>query len=238
MSLGTAVHGLLRSRVRVMGSVLAVQTSEPLVVLTFDDGPEPPQTEHVLDALAERGAHATFFMLVGRARRHPTLVHRIVEAGHEIALHGIDHRPLNAMPAAEVTRRTVAGRAELEDIAGVPVQWMRPPYGRQSPRTYRAIRGAGLMPVLWGGTNLDSTDAPDDSRLASAMRAAQPGAILLCHDGRAGPADGVDDGDIPPFDRGALTRRTLSALAERGMAATSLGRALDRGRPQLGAWFG
>lgn len=238
MSAGMAVHRILRRHVRLLGSVLAVRTSEPSIVMTFDDGPEPPHTERVLQALRARDAHATFFMLSGRAQRHAALVREVVDEGHEIALHGIDHRPLRGLTAAEVTRRTRDGRTQLEDVAGVAIRWMRPPYGRQSPRTYAAIRRAGLMPVLWGGTSLDSADTDARSRIASALRAAEPGMILLCHDGRAGPADGVDDGQIPPFDRGELTARILDALSARGLGATSLERALSAGRPRIGAWFG
>lgn len=237
MSVGAAVHGVLRRHVRAMGSVVGVDTDQPVVVLTYDDGPEPPQTERVLDALAERGAHATFFMLSARARRLPWLVRAVIAEGHEVALHGIDHRPLSGITPEEITRRTLDGKAQLEDVAGEPVRWMRPPYGRQSPRAYHAIRRAGVMPVLWGGTSLDSADTTTDGRVASAMRNARPGLILLGHDGRAGAEDGVDDGDIPAFDRGALTARLLAGFAERGLSGTSLERALERGRPRLGAWF-
>lgn len=238
MSAGALAHRVLRRHVRAMGSVVAVRTDEPVIVMTFDDGPEPPHTEGVLHALREHGAHATFFMLSTRARRHPALVREVVAEGHEIALHGIDHVSLRGLPSDEITRRTRDGKARLEDVAGTEVRWMRPPYGLQSPRTYRAVRRAGMMPVLWGGSSRDSADTTMAVRFASAMREARPGMILLAHDGRAGPEDGVDDGEIPAFDRGALTSRILSAYRERGLAGTSLERALERGRPRLGAWFG
>jgi peptidoglycan/xylan/chitin deacetylase (PgdA/CDA1 family) len=235
---GRGIHGFLRSHVRVMSSVLGVTTDEPVVVLTYDDGPEPGQTERVLGALAEKDATATFFVLVGRAQRSPAMVRDIVGAGHEVALHGPDHRALNDFSPAEVTARTAAARDALQDITGVEVRWMRPPYGRQSLRTYRAIRRTGLIPVLWGATSRDSVDLPDVDRLAFAMQGATKGTILLCHDGRAGPDDGVDDGEIPPFDRGALTRRILDGFAERGLRGVSLEKALEAGNPRRGAWFG
>lgn len=238
MSVGALAHTALRRHVRTLGSIVGVDTEEHVVVLTYDDGPEPPQTERVLEALHDRDAHATFFMLSGRARQHPSLVRDVLLAGHEIALHGIDHRGLREFRQDEVTRRTADGKAELEDVAGTEVRWMRPPYGRQSPRTYLAVRRAGLMPVLWGGTMLDSVDTSTRSRVASAVRAAEPGTILLAHDGRAGAAEGADDGEIAVVDRGELNRMVLDAFAARGLTGTSLERALERGRPRLGAWFG
>lgn len=238
MSVGASVHRFLRARVQIMGSVLSVRTDEPVVVMTFDDGPEPGQTDRVLAALDDRDAHGTFFMLSRRAQREPALVRAVVEAGHEVALHGVDHVSLNGLPSAEITRRTIAGKRQLEDVAQVGVRWMRPPYGRQSPRAYAAIRRAGLMPVLWGGTSLDSAEAPAEQRIASAMRFAAPGTILLGHDGRAGVEDGVDDGPITAFDRGVLVAGILEAFAARGLRGTSLERALVHGRARVGAWFG
>lgn len=231
------LHRLLRRHVSVMGSVVAVDTDQPTIVMTFDDGPEPGSTESVVEALADHGATATFFLLSNRAAASPDLVRELAAAGHEIALHGIDHRPLGAFSPAEVRARTASGRAALEDITGVPVRWMRPPYGRQSPRRYRAVRAAGLMPVLWGSTSLDSADVPSDARMAAVARDLTPGTILLCHDGRAGVADGVDDPPIPPFHRGDLTRRILDLYAESGLHARSLGDALHDGTPRLRAWF-
>ena len=125
----------------VAGSVVRVRTPEARVVLTFDDGPEPGGTDRVLTALADAGATATFFVLVGRVRRHRALFDEIVAAGHEVGLHGMDHRPLPELPPGEVAEAMRAGKAELEDAAGRAVRWHRPPYGRQTPRTWRAVTG-------------------------------------------------------------------------------------------------
>src|SRR6185503_9277869 len=104
--------------------------------LTYDDGPEPGETDAVLDALAEAGVRATFFQLVYRAEAYPDLVRRVVAAGHEVALHGIDHARLTELPTAEVRRRLNEGKQRLERVAGQPVRLFRPAYGSQTIRTY------------------------------------------------------------------------------------------------------
>ena len=228
----------VRSHSAVIGSVLGVKTVQPHIVLTYDDGPHPGGTERVLEVLAERGATATFFLLMGRVRRYPSLLADIVDGGHEIALHGIDHRPLTDFTPTEVTARTASGRAELEDLVGARVQWMRPPYGRQTFGSWRAIRRTGLEPVMWGPTTFDSRQATTAERVAGALRGAERGAILLAHDGFANKADGVDDGDEPVLDRGDLTRRVLDAYDELGLSGRSLCDALVTGSPFRGAWFG
>src|SRR4249919_4223843 len=62
------------------------------VALTFDDGPDPASTPAFLDLLAARRLHATFFLLGCMVARAPQLAAEIAAAGHEIAVHGWDHR--------------------------------------------------------------------------------------------------------------------------------------------------
>ena len=220
-----------------VGSIVAVRTARPEVALTFDDGPHPVGTPAVLSSLAHHGATATFFVLLSSVHRHPALLQELVAEGHEVALHGVDHRRLTGFPPAEVLERTRRGKAELEDALGAEVRWMRPPYGAQTFSTWRAIRAAGLEPVLWGPSLLDSRDATPGERLKRALDGVRPGAIVLGHDAHAGADDGVDDGPEPRVDRGELVHRVLNAYGKLGLGARSLGAVLESGRPVKQAWF-
>jgi peptidoglycan/xylan/chitin deacetylase (PgdA/CDA1 family) len=217
-----------------VGSVRSVRW--PGVVLTYDDGPQPGGTDRVLAALAEFRSTATFFILVGRARKHPGLLREVVDAGHEIALHGVDHVRLTTFSPAVVRRRTRDARRELEDLAGRPVRWFRPPYGAQRPTTWAAIRSAGLESVVWSADVADWRDDPVDV-VAARSAAVGAGSVLLMHDGYADAFDGVDDGPAPRFDRGELSRRVLGSLGERGLATSSLRDALSAATAVRGAWF-
>jgi peptidoglycan-N-acetylglucosamine deacetylase len=222
----------------VAGSVVAVRTRAPQVALTFDDGPEPGGTDGVLAALADAGATATFFVLLGRVRRHRALFDDVVAAGHEIGLHGADHRALPEVPPAELDGLLTGARAELEDASGAAVRWYRPPYGRQTTRTWRAVTAAGLVPVLWGPTTWDwRAGVTDAERLAKAREGARPGAVVLAHDGFAGPEDLAFDGPPPVVDRGALIAAVLADYAGSGLSARSIGEVLATGRPVTEARF-
>lgn len=220
-----------------IGSVIGVRTAAPLAVLTFDDGPEPGGTDRVLAALAETGSTATFFVLVDRARRHPRLLADVLAAGHEIGLHGIDHRRLTEVPIAEVRRDLRAGRDRLADLLGREVRWFRPPYGAQSPAVWRAIRQHGMTPVLWGPCAWDWLPRPVVELAAQAMRGFDRGTVLLAHDGFAGAAEGAADGPAPAIDRGELVRRIVAGAGERGLLCRSLCTALADGHAQKVPWF-
>jgi peptidoglycan-N-acetylglucosamine deacetylase len=212
-----------------LGSITHIRTGARQVVLTYDDGPEPGTTDSIIRILSERGASATFFMLVTRARRNRQLVRDVLSGGHEVALHGPDHRRLTSIPYRDVIIRTRDAKAELEDLAGAPVRFFRPPYGAQSPLTRHAVHRAGLMPVMWSATTWDWKEATDEQRIGKAMSDTRPGAILLAHDSYADSLDGAHDGPAPSVDRAQLATALLDALESRGFVARSLSHALENG---------
>jgi peptidoglycan/xylan/chitin deacetylase (PgdA/CDA1 family)/GT2 family glycosyltransferase len=221
---------------RLATSVVGVDTSRPEVALTFDDGPTPGTTEKILEVLRDHGSTATFFVLSNRATRHPALLVEVIGAGHELAVHGPDHRRLTLFTTREVHERTRAARQTIEDLTGHQMRWFRPPYGAQGIRAWRGIRRAGLESVLWGSTFNDWRDLEPEERLRLALDGIRPGTIVLAHDGYAGPYDGVDDGPEPTFDRAAFLRGFLEATSARGLTAVSLSTALSGGSPARASW--
>jgi len=83
-------------------------------------------TDRVLSLFDRAGVKATFFTLGWIAERHPALVRRIAEAGHEIASHGWDHRRVFTMSEAEFRADLDRAHKAIEDAGG------------QSPTGYRA----------------------------------------------------------------------------------------------------
>jgi polysaccharide deacetylase family protein (PEP-CTERM system associated) len=84
-------------------------------------------TERLLDLCDRLGARATFFTLGVVAHRHPGLVRRIVERGHELASHGWDHTPVYELGAEGFRRDLRRSRHALEQAAGRPVRGYRAP---------------------------------------------------------------------------------------------------------------
>ena len=61
------------------------------IALTFDDGPSGEITQQLLDGLAQRNVHATFFLCGYRIAQYPELAQRMAEDGHELGLHSDRH---------------------------------------------------------------------------------------------------------------------------------------------------
>jgi len=78
-------------KIGAMASAVALPLADKDVVLTFDDGPIPPYSNQVLDALAAQCVKATFFLVGEMARFHPEMARRIFAEGHTIGTHSEDH---------------------------------------------------------------------------------------------------------------------------------------------------
>lgn len=81
----------------------------------------------ILDLFAEANVQATFFSLGWVARRHPNLMRRIAEAGHEIASHGFDHARVFTLDRKQFADDIRVAREILEDCSGTQVIGYRAP---------------------------------------------------------------------------------------------------------------
>ena len=153
------------------------------VALTFDDGPDPAATPRILDVLAARGIRATFFMLGSMVARAPALAADVAAAGHEVAVHGYEHRylPLRgpAATSSDLTRATEL----IADLTGTQPGFFRPPYGVLSGPSLLAVRQLGLTPVLWGAWGREwDAGATGDSVLQTLLGGLGGGVTVLLHD--------------------------------------------------------
>ena len=196
-----------------------IQRGEPgrsVVALTFDDGPDPSTTPRVLEALRDRGYRATFFVIARKAEQHPELVRAMVEAGHELGLHGYSHDRLTAWRAPS---RIMADIRQAQDVVerliGQRVFWYRPPIGHVSPRTAVAVRNANVELVTWSVRCLDGLRRASPIRIAARVeRKLHDGAIIMLH-------DASERGDFVPAGVNAIDT-ILDSIAKRGFTSVTL----------------
>jgi chitin deacetylase len=150
----------------------------PRVALTFDDGPGPA-TDELLDVLAERGAHATFFLLGCNLERARATAVRLAREGHLLGNHTYSHARPRAQSsralAEEITRtdellRAIHAEAGVAARAPIPI---RLPYGPAlaDPRL-NVLAALGRTHVHWTADFQDWVEPPPDpAELAQRMRA-------------------------------------------------------------------
>ncbi|HEX8192474.1 MAG TPA: XrtA system polysaccharide deacetylase [Allosphingosinicella sp.] len=100
----------------------------------------------VLDLFAKAGVKGTFFTLGWVAARHPALIRRIVEEGHEIASHGWDHRRVFTMDATLFRIDLERAREAIEEACGVTPRGYRAPsfsIDKRTPWAHRVLADLG-----------------------------------------------------------------------------------------------
>ena len=155
------------------------------VVLTFDDGPRPPYTNHVLKALADECVQAVFFLVGRQANAHPDTVRQIHAAGHTIGTHTQSH-PLHRMSLFRARWEIDTGIASVGAALGSRpmVPFFRFPGLFRTPEAESHLRALGIM--AWS-VDVDSYDwkrIGPNAMLQHTLNAldARRRGILLMHD--------------------------------------------------------
>jgi peptidoglycan/xylan/chitin deacetylase (PgdA/CDA1 family) len=164
------------------------------VTLTFDNGPWPGVTEQVLDTLAARDLHATFFVVGKQLRKSRPLAERAVAEGHWIGNHTMTHTvPLG--DGADPVEEIAATQALIGDLTH-SARWFRP-FGRGgvlddrllSDDALAHLQQGGYSCVLWNSVPRDWED-PDawiDRALADVE--SNDWTVIVMHDLPTGAMD-------------------------------------------------
>jgi peptidoglycan/xylan/chitin deacetylase (PgdA/CDA1 family) len=180
---GPAVTALAPVRRRFAAPQLSGVGAQGHVALTFDDGPDPLSTPLFLQALESAGVKATFFLIGQRLSRFSQVGKEIAAAGHELAVHGWDHRCVLAHNPFTLRDGLARTRDLIGELTGATPHWYRPPYGVMAGGVAGTARRLGLTPVLWSAWGLDwRAKATPGSVAATVMRDLAGGGTILLHD--------------------------------------------------------
>ncbi len=199
-------------------SYSAVHVDGPFIAMTFDDGPSEKLTPELLDLLAQRHIHATFFVIGKNVAEHPEILQRAVREGHEIANHSWSHPAFGKMSDARVrTELQKTDDAIRSAIGGRPVL-MRPPYGSISARQKKWINEEfGYRTILWDVDPLDWKRPGPAVVTSRILKETRPGSIVLSHD--------IHPGTIKAMPE------TLDKLQAKGFKFVTVSELLAMGKP-------
>ncbi|MDW7554212.1 MULTISPECIES: polysaccharide deacetylase family protein [Azospirillum] len=151
-----------------------------LCSLTFDDGPHPTVTPRILDILRVEGVRATFFPIGNVAIRHPRIIQRIVQEGHEVGNHSLTHPNMRTL-TTEAQRAQIAETNRILAESGADPVLFRPPAGRWNSDTLAAVDQEKMSPALW---NVDTRDwfTRDAGKIMAQLEATGTiGSVVLMH---------------------------------------------------------
>ncbi|RZU54356.1 peptidoglycan/xylan/chitin deacetylase (PgdA/CDA1 family) [Krasilnikovia cinnamomea] len=159
-----------------------VQTTEPVVAFTFDDGPGPQWTPMVLDILERERVPATFFMVGRQLAAHADLVRGRL-AGHEVGNHSWGHEDLATLDLAQIRANLGRTHEMIRDVTGQAPTLLRPPFGHLGGSTLLAADAMGYDVVLWSYAMHERRYRDDPgAQVRDVVDNVRPGAIILAHD--------------------------------------------------------
>ena len=153
------------------------------LALTYDDGPNDPHTQRLLEILARHGVQATFFLIGRYVRQRPEIVREIIQAGHIVGNHTFTHPLLTFNSETAIRQELSECRSALQDAIGEHSSLFRPPFGGRRPAVLRIARELGMSPVMWNVTGYDWNAPPAAEIERKVTKQIRGGDVILLHDG-------------------------------------------------------
>jgi len=209
-------------------------TNERVVALTYDDGPNPPYTDRILEVLERERVHATFF-LVGRAvEAYPDVVRREVRDGDAVGNHSWDHSHLVVLSQAQLVQSIERTDAAIRGAAGVRTHLLRPPFGARDWSVMQTAQRLGYTVVMWSAPLARDWEYPPADVIAQRVLAGVgDGSIVVLHDGNRGMLCGAQHINPHVCDRSAdiaATRFIIEELKRRGYRFVTIPELVSAGR--------
>jgi peptidoglycan/xylan/chitin deacetylase (PgdA/CDA1 family) len=157
-------------------AIFRIKTTEKLLYLTFDDGPDPYSTPNLLDILESHSINALFFCSGVKAEKQPVLINLIKSKGHIIGNHGYDH--LNGWKTTPEKYVADVSNAAPLTSSGL----FRPPFGSIRYSQYRKLKENYII-VFWDIMPYDfDTTFGSENSLQILKNKIRPGSIIVLHD--------------------------------------------------------
>lgn len=151
------------------------------VALTFDDGPNPRFTPQLLGLLKKYGVAATFFVVGEKAKKHPEIVKRIHEEGHEIGVHNFSHTSNWLLSPFAYQQSLTKSIRIIEGITGKRSQYYRPPWGHFN--FFSLFFRRNLKVIMWSHISQDWKIHKNNIELYDKLkRVEKTGDFILLHD--------------------------------------------------------
>jgi peptidoglycan-N-acetylglucosamine deacetylase len=155
-----------------------------VIALTFDDGPWPQTTEHILDALKKENVKATFFVIGQPLKSFPEISKKVVAAGHEMANHTVHHW-YHHMEGVVAQREIDDTNKMLLELLNVKTSYFRPPGGVLTNGLVTYAHKINDTVLMWSADSGDSQPRRPsvEAIIKNVVSQATPGGIVLMHDG-------------------------------------------------------
>ena len=154
------------------------------IYLTFDLGYEAGYTESILDTLKANNVPAAFFITAHYVNTASNLVQRMIDDGHIIGNHTVNHKSMPNISEAELEKELMNLHTAIYEKFNYEMKYMRPPKGEYSERSLNTTVKLGYIPVMWSFAYADWDEAKQPSHnegIKKIIENVHNGEIMLLH---------------------------------------------------------
>jgi peptidoglycan-N-acetylglucosamine deacetylase len=175
-------------------TIRSFNTTERVIVLTFDAGSDRGYAEQILNTLQQKNVKASFGMTGVWAQANPDLMRRIVRDGHDVMNHSWNHPSFtgfstNTAPISTSERISQLNRTDdlVRSLTGFNMKPLfRPPYGDYDNSVLRDVASIGYTyNIMWTVDTLGWNGLTASQINQRVFNGATPGGIILMHVGAA-----------------------------------------------------
>jgi peptidoglycan/xylan/chitin deacetylase (PgdA/CDA1 family) len=161
----------------------SADTTDKIIALSFDDGPNAEYTPQVLALLAQYEATASFFVIGKHIHGNENLLKQMIAEGHSIGNHSYSHSFFIDFKNVQGFKDELNQTAELIfNVIGKRVKLFRPPYGVTTPNLAKAAKLLDYRIIGWNIRSLDTTKDSVEVITQRVQSQIKSGAIILLHD--------------------------------------------------------
>lgn len=160
-----------------------VDTNEKVVALTYDDGPNPPYTNQLIDILERNQIKATFFVIGQNLEKYPETAQLLLLKGHELGNHSYSHKRM-VFKNHSFVKSEIEKTDQLIHQLGVTQEiHFRAPYGRKLLILPYVLAHLGKKNILWDVNPKDYQATNSEAIENYVVEHTNPGSIIILHDG-------------------------------------------------------
>lgn len=166
------------------GGIAMGNKEKKYIYLTFDEGYEAGYTPQILEALKQNEVKATFFITAHYINTEPELVKQMIEQGHIIGNHTVNHKSMPDLNKQEIESEVMKLHQVMQEKFQYEMKYLRPPKGEYSERTLQETQSLGYKTVMWSFAyqDWDEKNQPDKTKAKQKiLDNLHPGEIMLLH---------------------------------------------------------
>lgn len=158
-----------------------VKTEEKKIAISFDCAWGTDYTEKLLSIMQENDVKCTFFMVEFWTKKHPDMVKKISDLGHEIGTHSATHPYMSKLDREVIIKELTSSSKAISDITGKKVEVFRPPYGDYDNLLIDTATELNLYTIQWDVDSLDWKDLSASQIESRVLKKVKNGSIVLFH---------------------------------------------------------